>query len=53
MSDFDEPYEEEVQLGQLFNSIGAAVVRLNRSADAAKEQQELKDIATKLQDARL
>lgn len=53
MSDFDEPYEEEKQLGLLFNSIGAAFVRLDRIVDADKEQQELKEIGTKLQDAKL
>jgi hypothetical protein len=41
-------YESEIQLGQLLKSLGAAFARLAKGTDPAKEQQELKDIATKV-----
>jgi hypothetical protein len=41
-------YESEIQLGQLLKSLGAAFARLAKGIEPAKEQQELKDIATKL-----
>lgn len=48
----DTTYESEIQLGQLFKSLGAAFARLAKGMDPAKEQQELKDIAAKLQNAK-
>jgi hypothetical protein len=45
-------YESDIQLGQLFKSLGAAFARLAKGMDPAKEQQELKDVATKLNRAK-
>ena len=41
-------YESEIQLGQLFKSLGAAFARLAKGMDPAKEQQELKDTTKNL-----
>ena len=53
MNDADEAYPEEIELGQLFNSIGACFVRLGRGIEPAREQNELKDISKRLLDAKL
>lgn len=41
-------YESEIQLAQLFKSLGAAFARLAKGMEPVKEQQELKDITKKL-----
>lgn len=50
--DMDTTYESEIQLGLLFKSLAAAFARLDRTIDPVKEQQELREIAVKLQDGK-
>ena len=53
MNDGEQTYEQELQLGALFVSIGSAFKRLEKVAgNAAAAQGELKDIATKIGDCR-
>lgn len=51
--DFEDSYAEEDELEQLFNSVGASLIRLGRGIEASREQEELRDVTKKLSDAKL
>ena len=48
----ESAYESEIQLGQLFGSLAASFTRLEHAANAAAEQEELKEITKKLLEAK-
>ena len=53
MNDGEQTYEQEVQLGALFQSIGSALKRMEKAAGkAATVQEELKGISANLQEGR-
>lgn len=51
--DFDKPYAEEEALEQLFNTVGASLMRLGRGMEASREQDELSSVTKKLSDAKM
>lgn len=48
----DETYEQELQIGNLFRAIASGFKRLEKLADAAKIQGEVRDLTSKLQEAK-
>ena len=53
MSDGEQTYEQEVQLGALFQSIGSAFKRMEKAAgNDSVVQDELKGISASLQEGR-
>lgn len=48
----DETYEQELQVGNLFRAIASGFKRLEKLADATKIQGEVRDLTSKLQEAK-
>lgn len=52
MADNEDTYEQEVQVGNLFRAVASGFKRLEKLTDAAKIQAEVRDLTSKLQEAK-